>query len=344
MPTWLVTGAQGLVGRYVVSAIVQLHHDVRVIGTGRSKFVSSSFSHSITGPHGPVAAPLPVPLEIASRSPRVSYFQADVLNSEQSLSILQESRPDVILHLASGLRDDARRQLFETNIEGTARLLEATARIPQYSPIFVLGSSGGVYGQVPADQLPIPETACCNPVDDYTISKLAAELVTRMLAQRFDLRLRIARIFNIIGPGQNERHLGGQLALDLMRIKRSFQKDLVLGPITSTRDFIDAKDVARGLLILCSPDVPDGTYNVGSGSESSVGALLEAFFETSGSRVRLTLNPLRRSAVSRHFADISRLRALGFSPEISLLASARAVWNYYESVWEDPNRLPDRAP
>jgi GDP-4-dehydro-6-deoxy-D-mannose reductase len=339
MPAWLVTGAQGLVGRYVASAILRAHQDARVVGIGRSKFLSGSFSHSITGPRGPIAAPLPGDVENVTGSPRVTYHQADILNCEQALPIIQETRPDVILHLASALRDDPRRQLLKINVEGTARFFETVARTPHYSPVIVLGSSGGVYGQVTPDQLPIPETACCNPVDDYTISKFSAELIARMLAQRFDLRLRIARMFNIVAPGQDERHLAGQLALDLMRIKHGRQKDLVLGPITSTRDFIDARDVARGLLILCTRDVPDGTYNVGSGSERSVQALLETFFEASGSRVPITLNPLKCSPVSRHFADISRLRTLGFNPEVSLLASARAVWNYYESVWEDSKVL-----
>ena len=142
------------------------------------------------------------------------------------VTLLTQIRADVILHLASGLRDDARGQLFETNVEGTARLFEAVANISQYSPIIIFGSSGGVYGGASAEQLPLPETACCNPVDDYTVSKLSAELIARMLARRFELRLRIARIFNVLGPGQDERHLGGQLALDLMRFKRGRREDI----------------------------------------------------------------------------------------------------------------------
>jgi nucleoside-diphosphate-sugar epimerase len=156
-----------------------------------------------------------------------------------------------------------------------------------------------------------------------------------MLARRFELRLRIARIFNVLGPGQDERHLGGQLALDLMRFKRGRREDIVLGPVTPTRDFIDARDVANGLLILCDESAPDGIYNLRSGCKRSVKDLLEAFFDASGCRVPVTLDPSRHSVVARHFADISRLRALGFRPQMTVSASARAVWTYYESIWGD---------
>lgn len=247
--------------------------------------------------------------------------------------LLRELRPATIIHVASALRDDPRLSLFETNVEGTARLFESVSLIPHYSPLIVLGSSGGVYGRIPASQLPIAETACCNPVDEYTISKRSSELLSLLMAKRFQLRLRVARVFNVIGSGQDERHIGGQLALDLMRIKKGKQKDLVLGPLTSTRDFIDVRDVASALLFLAKLDTPNGTYNVASGLETSVEDVLEAFIEASGVSVTPKLDNTRVSEISRQVADVSRLRSLGFRAENSLKTSAVAIWKYYECIW-----------
>ena len=208
----LVTGAQGFIGRYVASSILQSKPDGTIVGVGRSKVLCEFFSHQITGPAGPVQARLPSEMQGAFESDRYVYRQADVLDSEKIVAILEEFRPQKIVHLASGLRGDARKSLFESNAEGTARLLEAAGRIEGYAPMIVLGSSGGVYGQASAEELPFAETAPCSPIDEYSISKLSAELLARMLARRFGFRLRIARIFNVVGPGQDERHIAGQLA------------------------------------------------------------------------------------------------------------------------------------
>ncbi len=108
-------------------------------------------------------------------------------------------RPAKIIHLASGLRGDRRDDLIRTNVEGTAALLDAIGRAGNFSPTFVLCSSGGVYGNPVS--LPLSETASCEPLDEYSKTKLAAELVTRSSAAQQGFRLIVARIFNIVGAG-----------------------------------------------------------------------------------------------------------------------------------------------
>jgi nucleoside-diphosphate-sugar epimerase len=330
-PIWLVTGAQGFVGRYFIASALHSHPNLQILGIGRSPCLPGVFSHAITGPQGRIPAPAPPDL---STSSRFSYLRADILDTAEILRLLETNRPRHIIHLASGLRDDPRTSLFEINVEGTARLLETAAQIHSYAPEILLGSTGGVYGEVPPDRLPISEAASCNPIDEYSISKLAAELFARLHAQRFGFRLKIARIFNIIGPGQDERHVAGRIAAQLMRVRAGQQSHLHLGSLDSTRDFIDVRDAASALLMLLHPNTPTSTYNVGTGMEQSVNQVLEAFYEASGLRIQLHRDPPRKADISRHFADIRQLVALGFNPQFRLIDSVRAVWSYYERVWQ----------
>ncbi len=331
--SYLITGAQGFVGRYLTAAILRSHPAARIVGTGRSKQLPGFFPHSITGPDGPCPAPIPIDLQTVLDSPQLIYRQADLLDRQKIGRLLDEFRPAKIVHLASGLRDDPRQQLFETNVEGTARLFEAAGELAGYQPEIILGSSGGVYGHLPPDQLPLTETTPRSPVDEYSVSKLSAELLARLLSRRFGFQLKIARIFNILGPGQDERHLAGRIAAQFMRIESGQQKCLALGSLTSTRDFIDVRDVASALLLLVRDDVPEGVYNVGTGLEHSVNDVLAAFFRVTGLQPPLQSEPPRPADIPRHFADIRLLSQLSFKPCFSLSASVSAVWQYYRTLW-----------
>ncbi len=333
---WLITGAQGFIGRYFTAAVLRSGVCSRVAGVGRSERLTDRFCHSISGPDGFAPAPLPADIRAAFDNEQYSYLKADILDTAAMTSLFCELRPDVIVHLASGLRGDARGMLFETNVEGTARLLEAAGTIENYRPMVLLGSSGGVYGNVSSDQLPLKESMPCDPVDEYSVSKLAAEQLARSLARRFGFRLKIARIFNVIGPGQDERHAAGRIAAELKRVQTGEQECLRIGSLTPTRDFMDVRDAAAALCKLAADDLPDGIYNVGSGVETSVEQLLAAFLGASRLQVRIEHAEPRRFDIPRHFADIGRLRNLGYRPCCSLMSSVDSVWNYYNESWVRP--------
>ena len=332
--TWLITGAQGLVGRYLAAAALIANPALRIIGIGRSARSNNCFSHSISGPDGFVPAPLPRDICVALSSPQYCYLKADILDGARVSSLLGESRPNVIVHLASGLRGDARQKLFEVNVEGTAQLLEAVGQIPNYTPTVLLGSTGGVYGAVSPHHLPLSESEACNPADEYTISKHSLELLARVLSERKGFRLKVARIFNVIGQGQDERHTAGHIAAELLRVQSGRQPLLRLGSSTPTRDFVDVRDAATALVALTSEDVADGVYNIASGEERSIGQLLAEFRYVSGSSAGVQHEQERTFGVPRHVADVARLSAVGFAPRYSFRDSVESVWHYYRQLWE----------
>ncbi len=325
----LVTGAQGFVGRYLVAELLASREAIRVVGVGRST-ARATFTHTVTWRSTGVPAPLPPALQSAARDARYAYQPVDIRDRAAFGRILRAFRPDVIFHLASGLRDDAPHHLFGTNVEGTIDVLESAAEAGLQTCSTVIGSSGSVYGW--PGRLPIPEEERCDPRDFYAVSKLAQEHAARIVARERRLPIVIARIFNVVGPGQDERHVAGRFAAQIAGIVAdNDQAPMRVGDLSTTRDFIDVRDVARALALLARRGAPGRTYNVASGLETPVSRILELLVDAAGlaGTLRLEAAYRRVSDTPRVVADVAQLRDAGYHATVTLDQSLRDVLAYY---------------
>lgn len=308
MKRCLITGAQGFLGRHLVSRLLDAAPGAQILGLGRS--LQSAQGRWEEG--------------------RARYRQIDLLDTEALTREIRAFAPDCIFHLAAAHGTATERELFATNLEGTSSLLRAAEALPE--AVIVLGSSGGVYGAPLA--LPIAESQPCNPIDLYGVSKLAAEHLARVKAGQSGAFVIAARIFNVVGPGQPQSHVCGRLAAQLARLARAGGGTLEVGALEPTRDFLDVRDVASALLLLAERGDRGGIYNVASGREVSIEHALGELLRISGlsGEVRLVRQAGRPAGVLRHVADVTRLARLGFSPAISF---ERSLLDLYRSCQED---------
>jgi len=306
---FLVTGAQGFVGRYLISHLLRIHGErLQVLGIGRSSRLDEVFSHSISWGECSIPAPLPEDLKISSAEPRYHYACADIRQAARLNRLLREFRPQIIIHLASGLRDDPAEVLFRTNVEGTICLVQAVADSDLNVFKLIICSTGGVYGIPAKGRLPIDENSPCMPVDLYSASKLAAEHASRILAVRHNIPTVWGRLFNLVGAGQDERHVCGSLAARVAAIvKKQLPPVLEVGPLNTTRDFIDVRDAARALTLLAEKGVPGDTYNIGTGIECPVQTILDTTLSLADLKtVEIVRKPESHPQIPFHFADIQR--------------------------------------
>src|SRR5688572_20546353 len=108
----LITGAQGFVGRYAVAQFLSGGEGMTVVGVGRSRQLSQSFTHYIQWNGVRRRAPLPHPLATALLSDRYRYVQLDIRSQSRLNELIKEVRPSIILHLAGALRDEPVSRLF----------------------------------------------------------------------------------------------------------------------------------------------------------------------------------------------------------------------------------------
>jgi len=326
----LVTGAQGFIGRYAVAEFLRSGVS-EVLGVGRSSLMPHHFTHKILRDRVEQPALLTPALAEALADQRFRYQAANIADKTKMARLICNFRPDCVVHLASSRREEPVECLIYGNVQGINSLVEAcdgsgVGRI-------VFGSSGGVYGAPSAGTLPFRESGSCFPADRYAESKLAGEHLARTLCERRGIELVIGRIFNVVGPAQDERHVCGSLASRVAAIRKNEQPPVIsVSGLSVTRDYIDVRDVSYALRLLVRRGVSGEVYNIASGIESSVGTILDLLCDFAGLRGRVEIRQLPAcGGIARHVASIEKLSTIGFRGGFDLAASLRGVLDYYLS-------------
>ncbi len=148
------------------------------------------------------------------------------------------------------------------------------------------------------------------------------------LADRSDLEVLVARVFNPIGPGLPETQAFGRFAARLSEPGPD-PLPLSVGDLDSRRDFVDVRDVARAMIALAVEGRKRLVYHVGTGQSHKVGEGLDMLIELSGRAVQIEVDPFlgnrRGPADSR--ADISRIVAhTGWQPRFTWQESLADLW------------------
>jgi len=259
------------------------------------------------------------------------------LTDSRTLEGLWPQIPDAVIHLAGqtfipeSFRDPAR--TLQINLFGTLNLLQAL-KARGFTGTFLYVSSGDVYGQVGAHQLPITELHPPAPRNPYAVSKLSAELLSLQWGMSEGWSVIVARPFNHIGTGQKDSFVIASAARQISRIKQDLQPPrLQVGDIDVTRDFLDVDDVISAYLALLDQGTPGQIYNICSGREQSIRHLIEYLGELAQVDVQLVQDParLRRAEQRRVCGSPAKLRqATGWIPETTTQQSLRAILSDWE--------------
>lgn len=301
MRRFLVTGASGFIGGYVVSELVR--RGSRVYGIGRAPL---SAHHQAQWKFG-------------------DWNEGGV--TADTLSALPDDI-DTIFHCA-GSGSVPRSILepaadFESNVLTTQTVLEFARRRGGMS--VVLLSSAGVYGA--ADRLPISVRAPCRPISPYGMNKLIGEMLARQYAQHFGVRVATVRLFSVYGSG-----LRKQLLWDASR--KLLAGDMVFfGTGNETRDWIHVEDAAR--LIVASADAASTAapvFNGGTGHALTIRSVVEKLAKCLDSHRPIEFNHHVRPGDPQHYeADIDEALALGWTPKISFDQGSTQYVHWLKSV------------
>ncbi|MFC5144785.1 NAD-dependent epimerase/dehydratase family protein [Streptomyces aureoversilis] len=235
----------------------------------------------------------------------------------------------VVFHLAGrpGVRPswDSFPDYLRDNVLVTQRLLETCARLGV--PRVVMASSSSVYGD--GDGTPMDEERTPCPASPYAVTKLAAERLGMAYAQRARSKLSVValRYFTVYGPRQRP----DMLIARALRSARGEGKLLrILGDGSARRDFTFVDDVVKATLSAATARVPSGTYNVGTGLNTSINELLALVADVTGRFPRVQYTRPHPGDATVTLADPARAAdVLGYRPTTSLhdglVAQARSL-------------------
>ncbi len=261
----------------------------------------------------------------------------DIRDRESLIACLLDFRPDRVIHLAAqsfvpeSFRDPAK--TFDINFNGTLRLLEALQATGFTGRMLFVGT-GDVYGLVDTEDLPISETQAARPRNPYAVSKVAAEALCYQWSQTGPFEIVMARPFNHIGSGQSPVFAVSDFARQIAEISLGRRPpQLVVGNIDVSRDFTDVADVVHAYGLLLETGKNGDIYNVCSGIERSVRAVVERLLALSKTQAEIVTDPARFRPADqpRVCGDRRKLQvATGWQPSIPFDQTLNQLYAYWE--------------
>ena len=247
----------------------------------------------------------------------VGRSSGDVTDPQAMRRLVTEVRPTHVFHLA-GIRDGELDELLRINVCGTVNVLEAVSAEAPAARVLV-GGSAAEYGETTRE--PIGEDHPLQPVTDYGVAKTAQELAAAAVAARRGLHLTRVRLFNVLGPGEPTSFVASAIAGRIAAIQAGTARPpLRTGDLSTRRDFVDVRDVARALRLAATRGDAGAVYNVCSGRATRIGTLVEELLAATGLDIRVDSTPEPAVMnVRGHAGSADRLRtATGWEPEHSL--------------------------
>ncbi|MGK5642244.1 NAD-dependent epimerase/dehydratase family protein [Streptomyces sp. URMC 126] len=235
---------------------------------------------------------------------------------------LRGAAPDAVVNCA-GATGGSATVLTATNARGPAVLCEALRQAAPSARLVHLGSSAE-YG-AGGGARSLTESAPAAPLGLYGATKLAGTLAVTGSG----LDALVLRVFNPLGPGSPPGSLPGRLAEGI----REAGPDGVVrtGDLSAHRDFVDARDVARAVVLAVTASEPvTGVLNIGSGTARTAREVAEGLARAAGFRGRFAEDGAgspRSAALAWQQADVTAAeRTLGWRPEHPFDTTLADLW------------------
>lgn len=300
-----VTGAYGLLGSWLVRALVERGERVTVLRRDRA-------------PH---SALLLDGLEDA-----VEVVHGDLNDPGLIARALGEQDVDTVFHLAAqtivGTANRSPVPTFESNVRGTWTLLDA-CRLHGAERV-VVAASDKAYG--PSTHLPYREDHPLEPRFPYDVSKAATDLIARSYWHTFGLPVAVTRFANLYGGGDLNR---SRLIPEAIGAVLAGRPPVIRSDGTPERDFLYVEDAVEAYLRIADAlDEADPArtgrgeaFNAGSGRPYAVREVVARICALAGAELEPAIQGAGTPAgeIDRQWVDAGKLRArTGWTPRVGL--------------------------
>lgn len=260
----------------------------------------------------------------------------DIRDAAKIGSLVKSVSPDIVVNFASitTVRESFQDPLdtYRIGFLGTLNLLMAL-RESGFRGRMLNISSSEVYGIPSNDLLPVNEETLLRPMSPYSVSKVATEALCYQWSQTEQFEIVTARPFTHIGPGQSDRFAISNFAKQIAEISLGQKPPVInVGNLHATRDITDVRDVVRAYGLLLESGSNGQAYNICSGRETSIKALLIELIEFARLDISVEQDEslMRNVEQKRIYGSYERIRSeTGWNPLIPLsqtLADTFSCW------------------
>jgi UDP-glucose 4-epimerase len=333
----LVTGGLGFIGSHTVVELQNEGYEVVIIDD-----LSNSSIKVLDG--------------ITSITGKKPIFEKLDLKEKSGVEAFFAKHKDIkgVIHFAASkaVGESVKEPLlyYENNIGTLVYILKELQKLP--SAAFIFSSSCTVYGQ--ADKLPITENAPVKQAESpYGNTKQIGEEIIRDTCKVSDNLKAIAlRYFNPVGAHESgkigELPIGvpqnlvpfiTQTGIGLREQLSVFGDDYPTPDGTCIRDYIHVVDLAKAHVVALERLVQNKnkenyeTFNLGTGTGSSVLEVIKSFEKVSGEKLNYKIVNRREGDVISAYADTNKANdVLGWKTQLTLDDAMRSAWEWEKVV------------
>lgn len=331
----VITGITGMVGSHLADYLLE-HTDWEIYGLIRWNDRLDNIEHLMSK---------------INNKERIHLLNADINDLASLLTCFSCANPDYVFHLAAQSYPktsfSAPLETLETNILGTAKVLEAL-RVLDQNPIIHVCASSEVFGRVPKELLPIHEDVTFHPASPYAISKVGTDLVGRFYGEAYGMTVMTTRMFTHTGPRRGDVFAESTFAKQIAMIEKGIQEPIVrVGNLDSLRTWSDVRDAVRAYYLLVTQDPQAGEYyNIGGSYTCTIREMLEHLLSLSTVKdIKVEMDPerLRPIDADLQVPDTTKFKThTGWEPQISFETTMLDLLNYWRERVNSGQRFLSR--
>jgi len=325
---FLVTGAAGFIGNFVVERLCSEGHEV----------IGLDNLNDYYDPALKLAR-----LERIKHLQSFSFVKMDLADREGIAKLFADEKFDRVIHLAAqaGVRYSIENPMayIDSNIVGTATILEGCRHNKVQHLVYA--SSSSVYGM--NEKMPFStDDAVDHPVSLYAATKKSNELMAHSYSHLYDLPTTGLRFFTVYGPW-GRPDMAPYLFTDAIlndreikvfnngKMKRDFTyiDDIVEG-IIRIQDVVPTRDATNTNTSPESSKAPYKVFNIGNNEPVALMTFIESIEKAAGKIAEKNYMPMQAGDVPATFADIDSLQnAVGFKPNTSIETGMQQFVDWY---------------
>jgi dTDP-glucose 4,6-dehydratase len=320
----LVTGGAGFIGSNFVRYALATHPDWRVTTLDKLTYAGRMEN-----------------LHEVKDHPRHRFVKGDIADAAVAAPLVHDSH--IVVHFAAETHVDrsilSAGDFITTDVFGTFVLLEA-ARAAKGLRRFVQISTDEVYGSVPEGSS--RETDELRPRNPYSASKAGADRLAYSYWATYGVPVIITRASNNYGPYQFPEKvipLFVTNAIDDISVP-------LYGDGLNERDWLHVDDHCRAIDLLIDAGREGEVYNIGGGNHVANVDLTHRILQLTGKSESLVRHVADRPGHDRRYSlDTTKLRGLGWTPEVPFEQGLAATVDWYRSNewWWRPIKDADPA-
>jgi CDP-glucose 4,6-dehydratase len=310
-----VTGATGLLGSWLVEALVERGARVTCLvrdWVPESRLVSQGLFARVTAVRGELEDP------------------------QTLLRAINEYEVDTVFHLGAqtivGTASRSPVSTFEANVRGTWNLIDACRECSRMVRRVIVASSDKAYGA--HDNLPYTEATPLQGRYPYDASKSAADLIALSYFHTYGVPVAVTRCGNLFGGGDLNFN---RLVPGTIRSALRGQSPIVRSDGTFVRDYFYVRDAVAAYLALAERMPAEGfageAFNFGNEQPLSVLEVVEAVLRSTGREdLRATILAQATHEIPRQYLDCSKARSrLAWAPEHTFDAALAETIAWYRA-------------